>query len=118
MHIFKPSLNSVKKPWETKDNIISVCEPGWPYEVGTGGYVYAHSFNPSTRLGRQDVDSMSVAMENGAIYIVDLRRFMQDKTFRSEESLPFYMDKISSIEVDEPIDLIIAEAVLAYENNS
>ncbi len=112
------NLNSVKKPWETKDNIISVWEPGWPYEVGLGGYVYAHSFNPSTRLGRQDVDSMSVAMENGAIYIVDLRRFMRDKTFRSEESLPFYMDKVSSIEIDEPIDLVIAEAVLAYENNS
>ena len=111
-------VHAVRDPLRPKESVISVWEPGWPYEVGEAGYVHSYSMRPHIRPGREAVDEMKVVVENGAIYIVDAERFSNEKSFRCIVTTPYYMDKQSSIEIDEPIDLEVAEAILAYENNS
>ncbi len=114
-------VNDSKQPFEEKDIVFSVWEPGWSYSmIGGETYAYAEGYahDPEKRLGRQDVDSMGYVTENGAIYIVDAERFSKNRTFRSSRMIPYYMDKKSSIEIDEPIDLAMAEAILAHESNS
>jgi CMP-N-acetylneuraminic acid synthetase len=103
---------------DPKDVVFSVWEPGWSYNMDGEIYAQAYNHNPWMRLGRQDVDSMGYVTENGAIYIVDAKRFSQTKSFRAQQMIPYYMDKQSSIEIDEPIDLAIAEAILAHESSS
>lgn len=111
-------VNSVKKPFEDKDIVFSVWEPGWTYDVETSGYVVSWGADPRIRQGRREEDSTGYATENGAIYIIDLKRYFKNKSFRAHRMIPYYMDKVSSIEIDDPIDLAMAEAVLAYESNS
>lgn len=103
---------------QEKDIVFSVWEPGWSYNMDGEVYAQAYNHDPRIRLGRQDVDSMGYVTENGAIYIVDAKQFTQTKSFRSSQMIPYYMDKQSSIEIDEPIDLAIAEAILAHESSS
>ena len=51
---------------------------------------------------------------NGAIYIADVKRFMDEKTFFfSSNIFAFLMDKDVSIDIDTPLDLKIAEVFLS-----
>ena len=111
-------VNSAQDPFDEKDTVFSVWEPGWSYNMNDEVYATSWMHDPARRLGRQDVDNMGYVTENGAIYIVDAKRFSEEKSFRSSRMIPYYMDKKSSIEIDEPIDLAMAEAILAYEDNS
>jgi CMP-N,N'-diacetyllegionaminic acid synthase len=112
-------VNSTKQLFEEKDTVFSVWEPGWSYSmVFNEVQAVAQGHFPPHRLGRQNVDTLGGVTENGAIYIVDTAKFSKERTFRSAVMIPYYMDKQSSIEIDEPIDLAIAEAILAYESSS
>lgn len=104
--------------FDPKDIVFSAWEPGWSYNMDGDAYAQAYMHDPIHRQGRQSVDSMGYVTENGAIYIVDAKRFSETKSFRSHRMIPYYMDKQSSIEIDEPVDLAIAEAILQHESSS
>lgn len=61
------------------------------------------------RVPRQE--RPSVIFENGAIYIIDINLVMKNKI--TGDKIGYYaMDKESSIDIDDPIDFIIAEQIL------
>ncbi len=50
--------------------------------------------------------------QNGAVYIMNSRLFLQSDTFFVEPVLPFIMDWSNSVDIDEPRDLVLAEQLL------
>ena len=46
---------------------------------------------------------------NGAIYIVNRDEFLKNKQFETSKTAPFIMNRIDSIDIDEPHDLAYAE---------
>lgn len=51
---------------------------------------------------------------NAAIYIAKRDWLLKEMRFTSENEVPYIMDEASSIDIDEEIDLFIAEAALKY----
>jgi CMP-N-acetylneuraminic acid synthetase len=65
----------------------------------------------SSATRRQDVnDAYSL---NGAIYVVPVERFIQERKFLYDNSMPFIMDKQSSVDIDDAMDFRIAELILS-----
>lgn len=52
-----------------------------------------------------------VYLPNGAIYIFQIQDFIDRKTFPINASIEYVMDDLTSIDIDKPSDLKIAEAV-------
>lgn len=59
---------------------------------------------------RQDVKEAYTL--NGALYVVPVERFKRDLKFLFNDSLPFIMDKQSSVDIDDAMDFRIAELLL------
>ena len=78
------------------------------------GCIVSYDARPDLRLGRQEGGDPRVAIENGAIYIADAKRVSREKTFRFTTNIPYYMDKASSLEIDDAVDLEVAEVYLKY----
>ena len=64
--------------------------------------------NPTAN--RQELPKLLIP--NGAIYIFKLFEFQQKSLFPIEGAIPYLMSKESSIDIDSPIDLKIAKAVI------
>ncbi len=65
----------------------------------------------SNATRRQDVNDAYGL--NGAIYVVPVERFKQERKFLFDDSLPFIMQKQSSVDIDDAMDFRIAELILA-----
>jgi len=59
---------------------------------------------------RQDLQK--IFLLNGAIYIAKTKQILEEKTFINELSAGYLMDKQSSVDVDDMIDLEVAEKLL------
>lgn len=97
------------------DGVISVCEmshnPLWsntlPESESMEGFIDDEVKNKRS----QDLDTYYRL--NGAIYICDTKKLMQEKTFFLENNVYAYkMKKENSIDIDEKIDLEMAKAYL------
>ena len=49
---------------------------------------------------------------NGAIYLVDARRFKTDRFFYKKGSYAYIMPQERSVDIDTPLDFAVAEAVM------
>ncbi|HET7472999.1 MAG TPA: UDP-N-acetylglucosamine 2-epimerase [Candidatus Limnocylindrales bacterium] len=67
------------------------------------------SGEPFVRLGDADADRLLT----GAIYVVDAGRLRATRTFVDEDSVAFEIPAERSVDIDEPADLVIAEAFAA-----
>lgn len=54
---------------------------------------------------------------NASIYIVSRSWLLENKRFTSEDEVPYVMDELSSIDVDEEFDFIMASAAIEYREN-
>jgi CMP-N-acetylneuraminic acid synthetase len=63
---------------------------------------------------RQDLQD--VYIPNGAIYIFQIKEFIERNCFPSNGSIPFIMKEEDSIDIDEKEDLIKAEKILRKKN--
>ena len=68
------------------------------------------SVDPSTSLRRQDLPPAFTL--NGAIYIADISWLAESRSFISPETVGYEMPKPRSVDIDEEIDLKVAEQVL------
>lgn len=91
--------------------VVSVCETDHPVEwcgsVTEDGRL--KGFDVFSGLRSQDYDR-SYRL-NGAIYISDIERFKQTKSFYTGDVLAFVMDKLNSIDIDTEIDFLICQAL-------
>ena len=61
-------------------------------------------------------DFSPVYVRNGAIYIVKREYFIQNNSLISESPLCYKMPRIRSINIDEELDLVIAESLINYRD--
>lgn len=54
---------------------------------------------------------------NASIYIVSRNWLLEKNRFTSEDEVPYVMDDLSSIDVDEEFDFIMASAAIGYREN-
>jgi CMP-N,N'-diacetyllegionaminic acid synthase len=49
---------------------------------------------------------------NGAIYIINAKKLLQEKSLRAFKTQKYLMDEVTSVDIDEPLDWLYAEAIL------
>jgi len=96
------------------DAIISVCEmdhsPLWSNTLDDS--LSMKNFLKDEILNKRSQDLEVYYRLNGAIYICDINRLLQEERFLLKENIFAYkMDKSVSIDIDEEIDLKIAQAL-------
>lgn len=109
--------SSIKKFIASKEalSLISVTEnvksPYLSRKVNSKGYI-ENLFIVKSEKRRQDIPVTYYI--NGAIYLISIKNFEKYKTFQTPKTLSYIMPYYSSIDIDEPMDLKIAE--LYYKN--
>lgn len=71
------------------------------------------NFQPENVKNKRMQDLDIYYRENGAIYIVDIDRFFQEKTFFINDNIYGYiMKQENSVDIDTKLDLLVAETIL------
>nr|WP_231701885.1 acylneuraminate cytidylyltransferase family protein [Crassaminicella thermophila] len=101
-------------------SLVSVCEssehPYWMKKIENGimqSFLEVDIKNKNYR--RQDLPK--VYSLNGAIYMSTTENLVSNKSFYSENTLPYIMPKERSIDIDDMIDFKLAELTLRGEIN-
>jgi CMP-N-acetylneuraminic acid synthetase len=97
----KKTLFSVSEPMQHPGDMITLNERG------------ETDFLLNRKENSQRQDYQEIFFVNGAIYIADLKFYMEKKTFFDSESSLYKMNSLYSIDVDTQEDFILAEALLA-----
>lgn len=107
-------LNSIELLFEKKANaIISVCETDYsPLFSNTLDASLSMSKFIKREHNTRRQDLPKYYRINGAIYISEVDNFLENKTFYGEKSFAYLMDRKNSIDIDEEIDVKIAEIFL------
>ncbi len=95
------------------DSIVSVCEsevsPYWMKSIEDNKLVnYIKELPVLTR--RQDLPK--IFRLNGAIYAAKREVVQNNKSWYTENTLPYVMDRISSVDIDDMLDFMFAELLL------
>jgi N-acylneuraminate cytidylyltransferase/CMP-N,N'-diacetyllegionaminic acid synthase len=98
------------------DSVVSVCQistaPPSGFLLDDSGGV--HFVDPAERAYYRRQEKTSKYRLNGAIWVLDARRFAHlNRNMIGEQTYAFVMDERSSIDIDTPIDLKLAELLLA-----
>jgi len=100
------------------ESVISVCEsspsPYWSFKMGKK---YLEPIFSRKYLKQRTQDLPRVYIPNGAIYISKPRVLLKYKSFYSKKILPYIMPDVRSIDIDNEIDLKLAELILKNEEN-
>ncbi|MDQ7043634.1 MAG: acylneuraminate cytidylyltransferase family protein [Sulfurimonas sp.] len=102
---------------KSADGVISVVElehsPLWSNTLPQD--LSMKNFISQDVLNKRSQDLESYYRLNGAIYIVNIQKFLKEKSFfLQENSYAYVMDKLSSVDIDEAIDFMLAEVALNY----
>jgi len=94
------------------DSLISITELEhpvyWNKIVGAGGELKNFmDYDKKRNYRRQDFEN--IYRLNGAIYLIERKAFISNKSFETERTLPFIMDKSSSVDIDTEDDFQLAE---------
>ena len=93
---------------------VSVTEPDkspyWMYTIDGLGKMQPLLREHQGILRRQDLPPVYAL--NGAVYVADVKSIIKTRSFITEETLPYIMQKENSIDIDTAADLIIAEVAL------
>lgn len=81
------------------------------YAVNEQGYLQKFIKTPGAGYGRQAARP-AIYEKNGSVYVIKIDSLRKQKINEFEKVRFFEMDKIYSIDLDEPLDWIFAEAVL------
>ncbi len=91
------------------DSVISVCEDTRNYKLWKK---YGSNYKPmfKARVNRQRAEK--VFRENGAFYIMTYDTLMKKKSIAGKKTRLVFMSPEESIDIDTPLDLVIAEALM------
>lgn len=99
---------------KTKDCVFSVTKTfklRWRWD---GDNLKPINFNITHRPRRQDWDGELI--ETGMFYLAS-RKLLEQGLFQNENCGVVEIDPIDSIEIDNPIDLLVADAILEGKTN-
>ncbi len=102
------------------DAVVSVCEtdhsPLWSNTLPKGGNM-THFIRDEVK-NRRSQDLNPYYRLNGAIYICDTNKLLEEKSFFIHDNIFAYkMDRESSVDIDEKIDFQFAEILMNGEGN-
>ena len=93
---------------------VSVTEteksPYWTYVLDVEGCMQPLIDTGKLISQRQDLPNVYVL--NGAVYVANSKWLLKTKTFITAETLAYPMDKLNSIDIDDELDLKLAEVLL------
>lgn len=94
------------------DSLISVTKeehpPWWLRKIDSNDYLKRFfEFNSEELVRRQDFEDLY--RPNGAIYLAKTNVLISTRTFQTEKTIPYIMDKKSSIDIDTKDDFEYAE---------
>lgn len=97
-------------------NVVSVTEVDhpvqWCFELPEDASMEEMAQSPYSTMRRQDLKTYY--RENGAIYIVDAKKIMNDSyNVYSDNCYAFVMPREKSVDIDTKIDYIVAETMMA-----
>lgn len=106
-------FNFLKK--EYINNVVSVSEVShpiqWCFKLDETNSMKELAESPYNYMRRQDLEKHY--LENGAIYTVDAKKIINvDYNFYADNCYAYIMDKNKSIDIDDYIDLMVANAVM------
>ena len=82
----------------------------WKEEYGV---ISPLGHNPLARAGTQTMPSPQVFVENGAIYVTTLRNMATYGTYRAGVTVPYYMEREDSVDIDNEEDFVLTEKGIA-----
>lgn len=92
---------------------VSVVEPDkpphWTYAMESGGRLRA--MLPAAGPGTRRQDLPAVYAINGAVYVARVDWIMEHESFMGPGTIGYVMPKERSVDVDDELDLVIAEAI-------
>ncbi|MFB6345528.1 MAG: cytidylyltransferase domain-containing protein [bacterium] len=98
---------------------VSVTEPEtspyWMFEMGTGN-VLEPLFEDEFEIQRQDLDQIYAV--NGAMYAADVGWLRENRTFYSDATVGFEMDREHSLDIDDCFDLKVCDLILRHRRNT
>lgn len=101
------------------DSVISVCEamvhPLLLRRIGQNGLLQDFIEQRDKHVRRQDMEK--VYQLNGAIYITKVGSLERNHSFYGERNIPYVMSEESSMDIDEELDLQVAELILKKNIN-
>ena len=101
------------------DSLISVTKsdktPHWMRTINENGFLKPLVKTEKSYTRRQDLPD--VFELNGAIYMMKTHEFMKNKSFNNGSVLPYIMDNLSSIDIDNLLDWKFAEFLLEENND-
>ena len=110
LEIFSSSPNS--------KSLVSIKEvdenPYWMKIIDEDHYLKNFILKQNNFTRRQDLPKVYIL--NGAIYIMRIADFMNYKSFDVDNTIPFIMDKKTSIDIDVEEDFVLAENFVKKEN--
>ena len=101
------------------DSLVSVSKleafhPSFLYKQNRKGYLSPFRESVKKNIRRQDLETMYFL--EGSIYISKVTTLMKKRTFCHDKTIPFIMPKWKSIEIDDKLDLVMAEAIIKKKN--
>ncbi len=102
------------------DAIVSVCEsehsPLWSNILPQNKSL--ENFLKPEHINSRSQDLNQFYRLNGAIYICDISRLLDEHTFFIKDNIYAYiMKQIDSVDIDTKLDFLMAEAILKYKEN-
>jgi CMP-N-acetylneuraminic acid synthetase len=95
------------------DSVVSVCEvehsPFWSFKI-ENGYLKPIFEENYIKMRRQDLPNVYVP--NGALYVSTPATLRKYKSFYCPKTIPYVMPLERSIDIDNEIDLMLAELIL------
>ena len=110
------SIEEINK--KNADALVSVCEsevnPYWMKTIQDGKLVDFIKTNVDY-IRRQDLPK--VYRLNGAMYLAKTKVILNRKTWYTDNTLPYIMDRISSADIDDEMDFKYVEFLMSYKEH-
>ena len=107
--------NSIEMLMRYKANsVVSVCQaehsPLWCNTLPDDGLMDGFMSKSLEEKRSQDLETYFCL--NGAIYIVNISKFIKEKSLMLNNTYAYVMDQFNSIDIDTSYDFICAEAIM------
>lgn len=109
------ALERLVSNYKIADSIVGVSKveeshPVFDVRINRNGLISPYASKSFNSFRRQDIEPLFFF--EGSLYISKTKTLLNEKNFYHERTLPFIIPKWKSIEIDEMLDMVIAEAII------
>ena len=109
------AIETLNSKSDIADSIVGVTKveaahPAFDVKVNDKGLIEPYETKSFKILRRQEITDLFYF--EGSLYISNVEALLREKSFYHDKTLPFVMPRWKSLEIDEMLDLIAAEAFM------